>query len=218
MKQFLLGLAVSLLVLVSALGGALADRLFVFRPLDALVGREQPSASGQENSIPVNQAIDVVTVAEKAGPSVVTVAGVASQQAPSPLLYSPFGSLSLPSRNQTLQKDIGSGFVVDKNLIVTNRHVVSDQSLSYKVIDKDDKEYKVTDIYRDPVNDLAILKIENGDGLATLGLGGSDNLKVGQFVVAIGTALWKRYEMRKPFKEEMRYLQEETVENYLKSR
>jgi len=47
----------------------------------------------------------------------------------------------------------------------------------------------VEKIYRDPINDLAILQIAGGDKLKTLELGDSDSLKVGQFVIAIGTAL-----------------------------
>ena len=78
-------------------------------------------------------------------------------------------------------------------MIVTNKHVVSDAQSSYKVITKDDKEYDVKQISRDPLNDLAILKVDPSLGsntaLKPIDLGDSDNLKVGQFVVAIGTAL-----------------------------
>jgi S1-C subfamily serine protease len=66
--------------------------------------------------------------------------------------------------------------------------VVATTNASYKVVTKDDKEYKVIEINRDPVNDIAILKIE-ATGLKPVELGDSGNLKVGQFVVAIGTAL-----------------------------
>lgn len=88
-----------------------------------------------------------------------------------------------------VNKDIGSGFVISNDgLIVTNKHVVMYRDLKYKVITKDDKSYEVQKIYRDPMNDLAILKIEAKD-LQPIEMGDSDKLKVGQFVVAIGTAL-----------------------------
>ncbi|MDE2025739.1 MAG: trypsin-like peptidase domain-containing protein, partial [Patescibacteria group bacterium] len=88
----------------------------------------------------------------------------------------------------------GSGFVVSTDgLIVTNKHVVSDTSGTYQVITASDKKYDVKKIYRDPLNDIAILKIDPsqnvGETLKPVKLGDSTNLQVGQFVVAIGTAL-----------------------------
>ncbi|HUV46688.1 MAG TPA: trypsin-like peptidase domain-containing protein, partial [Candidatus Bathyarchaeia archaeon] len=56
------------------------------------------------------------------------------------------------------------------------------------VITKDDQEYKVTKIFRDPSIDLAILQVSAKD-LKPVELGDSEKLKVGQFVIAIGTAL-----------------------------
>jgi len=72
--------------------------------------------------------------------------------------------------------------------VVTNKHVVSNSNAEYKVVTSEDEEFEVSKIYRDPVNDLAILQIEGGR-LSSLVLGDSDSLKVGQFVIAIGTAL-----------------------------
>jgi serine protease Do len=71
---------------------------------------------------------------------------------------------------------------------VTNKHVVSDTAATYKVITKDNKEYDAKEINRDPNNDIAIVKID-AMGLTPVELGDSGNLKVGQFVIAIGTAL-----------------------------
>lgn len=85
--------------------------------------------------------------------------------------------------------NIGSGFIVDSNgLILTNQHVVSNIDADYIVVTADGEEYAVTEIHRDDVNDIALLKIDAKD-LPTLELGDSDNLKVGQLVVAIGTPL-----------------------------
>lgn len=86
------------------------------------------------------------------------------------------------------EKDIGTGFIVSTDgLIVTNKHVVVDTTLKYKVI-IGKESIDVINIYRDPLNDLAILKI-NKTGLVPVELGDSDKLKVGQSVIAIGTAL-----------------------------
>ena len=128
----------------------------------------------------------VIDVVDKVSPSVVTV----SAQTPSRriLQFSPFGGFSTGEQGGQPQ-DIGTGFIVSGDgLIVTNKHVVSVADASYKVITKDNKEYDVRQINRDPTNDIAILKIE-ASGLVPIELGDSSNLKVGQFVIAIGTAL-----------------------------
>jgi S1-C subfamily serine protease len=85
---------------------------------------------------------------------------------------------------------IGTGFVVSENgLIATNQHVVSIEDANYFIkISGSDELVKVEKIYRDRVNDLAILKV-NKTGLTPLVLGNSDNVKPGQNVVAIGNPL-----------------------------
>ena len=90
---------------------------------------------------------------------------------------------------KSVEQDIGTGFIVSSDgLIVTNKHVVADTTAKYKVIIGKDEVSEVVNIYRDPVNDLAILKI-NKNGLIPVEMGDSDKLKVGQTVIAIGTAL-----------------------------
>jgi serine protease Do len=95
-----------------------------------------------------------------------------------------------PAANQP--QNIGSGFIITKDgIIVTNKHVVSDTSSKYQVITSSNKKYDVEKIYRDPANDIAILKITPGigDSLPPVELGDSSKLQVGQLAVAIGTPL-----------------------------
>ncbi|HBB64672.1 MAG: hypothetical protein UR32_C0003G0070 [candidate division WS6 bacterium GW2011_GWE2_33_157] len=85
--------------------------------------------------------------------------------------------------------NIGTGFIVESNgVIITNQHVVSDTSAKYKVITSDGKEYEVIEILRDDSNDIAVLKVD-ATSLKALQLGDSDNLVVGQTVIAIGNPL-----------------------------
>ncbi|OGJ22530.1 MAG: hypothetical protein A2804_02890 [Candidatus Pacebacteria bacterium RIFCSPHIGHO2_01_FULL_46_10] len=181
-----------LLILASALGGAIADRLFVVKPLDILFPRLGSSTLSpfQKTKEVVTEENIVIDVAEQSSDSVITVS-ITKQQVQQPSFFmDPFGTFGIPQtpQKQTIKKDIGSGFVIDQSgLIVTNKHVVADTTASYKIVTKNDKEYEVKNIYRDPVNDLAILKVDAM--LKPLALGNSDNLKVGQFVIAIGTAL-----------------------------
>ncbi|MDO8664051.1 MAG: trypsin-like peptidase domain-containing protein [Candidatus Liptonbacteria bacterium] len=83
----------------------------------------------------------------------------------------------------------GSGFIISSNgLILTNKHVVSDQKASYTVFTNDGKKYSATVLARDPVQDLAVVKIE-AENLPTIELGDSDQLELGQTAIAIGNAL-----------------------------
>lgn len=196
MKSFLMGLSVSVLVLFSAIGGAVADRVFVIKPLDYLLGEgiggfHLPEKSNLVTQKILNEEGVVIDVADKASVGVVTVAVEREQRIIEPI-ESPFGFFGFgldSGKTEVIERDIGSGFVVEGGMVVTNKHVVLDTQASYKVIDYNDEEYVVEKIYRDPINDLAILQIAGGDKLKTLELGDSDSLKVGQFVIAIGTAL-----------------------------
>lgn len=196
MKSFLMGLSVSVLVLFSAIGGAVADRVFVIKPLDYLLGEgiggfHLPEKSNLVTQKILNEEGVVIDVADKASVGVVTVAVEREQRVIEPI-ESPFGFFGFgldSGKTEVIEQDIGSGFVVEGGMVVTNKHVVLDTQASYKVIDYNGEEYVVEKIYRDPINDLAILQIAGGDKLKTLELGDSDSLKVGQFVIAIGTAL-----------------------------
>lgn len=139
-----------------------------------------------------------INIVKKAGPSVVTVSSQVVLQASSPYFdFGPFfdspfqgGGDVQPSQ----PRDIGSGFIVSTDgLIVTNKHVVSETGAKYNIVTSNDKKYTVSKIYRDPLNDIAILKIDpnenNGSALKPIELGESSNLQVGQYVAAIGTAL-----------------------------
>jgi S1-C subfamily serine protease len=86
-------------------------------------------------------------------------------------------------------ENIGSGFIVSSDgLIVTNRHVVSDVGANYSVITNNNQLFKVSRIYRDPLNDLAILKID-ATNLKPVVFADSSALQLGQLAIAIGTPL-----------------------------
>lgn len=83
----------------------------------------------------------------------------------------------------------GTGFLVSEDgYILTNRHVVGDESASYTVLLSDGSQKKATVVYKDTEYDLAVVKIE-GKGYATAPFGDSASLKLGQTVIAIGNAL-----------------------------
>ena len=87
------------------------------------------------------------------------------------------------------QVSAGTGFFVSADgLIVTNRHVVEDTDAEYTVITNDGKKLPAKVLARDPVQDLALIKVE-GSKFSFVPLGDSNSLQVGQTVVAIGNAL-----------------------------
>ncbi len=182
-KKTLVGLAILVIVTVAVTSGAIADRLFGFKPLDVLFPRN--SSLNLQQRV-VDESSDVIDVVKNVGPSVVTVSAQTPKQ--TVIQFSPFGGFTQGTQGGT-QQDIGSGFIVSSDgLIVTNKHVVSDTTLTYQVSTSDGKSYNVTQISRDPNNDIAVLKIA-ASGLKPIELGDSSNLQVGQFVIAIGTAL-----------------------------
>lgn len=138
----------------------------------------------------------IIKVVEESLPSVVTV-GISKVISSRDLLeinpFNPFSPFNrIPGRQRKVEENIGSGFVISKDgLIITNKHVVSDTEASYQVLTNDNKKHNVEKIYRDPLNDLAILKITptSPNSLKPLKLGDSSNLKLGQLVIAIGTPL-----------------------------
>ncbi len=188
-KKVLILAAVVILLVAAVTGGAIADRLFLIKPLDALFGTHGGLTNlGGEQKVVSEESV-IIDVTQRVSPSVVTVSIQQPQR--KVLSFSPFGGFESQTQGGT-PEDIGSGFIVSKDgLIVTNKHVVADTTGTYQVITKDGKEYKVDKISRDPSNDIAILKITPvaGTPLTPIELGDSSNLKVGQLAIAIGTAL-----------------------------
>lgn len=150
--------------------------------------------------------LTITEVVEKASPSVVSIIvskDVVYKQYSNPFEdFFPFGlpfnivppgyEGQTPNNGQQSEKRQiggGTGFIISKDgLILTNKHVVSDEQASYSVVTSSGKKYEATVVDRDPLNDLAILKI-SADNLPAVKMGDSSKIKVGQTVVAIGYAL-----------------------------
>lgn len=171
-----------IIVAVILITGIVAGGIYTPRVKDWLAGHnfitvdDAESVGGTVQREIINEKNMVIDVVEKVNESVVSIA---------------VSEVSLNRDDGVLNDsvNIGTGFVIDDSgLILTNKHVVCSQTEEYIVVTSDGKEYSVKEISRDSVNDLAILKIEGKD-LESLSLGDSDNLKVGQFVIAVGTPL-----------------------------
>ena len=180
-----------LAILILLAGGIVSSGLF---------GLKLPALQKAESLLPISDRVRVTTeesviidAVDKVSPSVVTIGIKQTRRIGDLFEFDPFDPFSpfqrKPGRTQQIEQDIGSGFIVGADgLIVTNKHVVSVADATYRVITKDDKTHEVTRIYRDPGNDMAILKI-SASGLPVVEMGDSDKIKVGQLAIAIGTAL-----------------------------
>ncbi len=101
-----------------------------------------------------------------------------------------FGDQRQPEYKQPGQ---GSGFIVDKSgYIVTNNHVVEGAD-KIKVILKDETQYDAEVVGLDPVTDIALIKIDLKKSLPTVQLGSSADLRVGEWVAAIGSPFGLEY-------------------------
>lgn len=156
------------------------------------------AGSGQTVSVPSEESA-VIQAVKTDSPAVVSII-ISKQVVQVPDFFSdpffdPFGfQQRQPSQGQgnTGQKQevgAGSGFIVSSDgLVVTNKHVVSDESASYTVMTNDEKKHDAKVLAIDPVNDVAILKIDAAN-LPVLEMGDSSNLQIGQTVIAIGNSL-----------------------------
>lgn len=188
---------VLLLVILIAIGYATGQLNLSFGNLDKYLPKPKTTQNidGGEKLKIVSEESVITDTVEKVGPSVVTVSIVKARSLGRIFEINPLDPFDVlrpqqgRGQQQKIEQDIGSGFIVDsEGLIVTNKHVVSDSEAKYKVITNDDKTYEVQKIYRDPVNDIGIIKID-ARGLKPVTMGDSSKLKVGQMAIAIGTAL-----------------------------
>ncbi|MBI4097815.1 MAG: trypsin-like peptidase domain-containing protein, partial [Candidatus Levybacteria bacterium] len=156
--------------------------LFVFSYLgdkfDLKVSPKSEEKIVEEDRIRVQSEESVVIdTVKKVGPSVITIVEDLPAQTQESFSFGPFSIFGFdgPTTTDPKPRNIGSGFVVSADgLIVTNKHVVSDASAKYQVLTSSDKSYNVEKIYRDPLNDIAILKV-NASGLKPVEFGDSTN-------------------------------------------
>ena len=131
-------------------------------------------------------------IAEKVNPAVVTILTEKKVDLSQSNRSSPQDDLFKFYFNQPRQREykssaLGSGVILDakKGYIITNNHVVEDvDEITVRLLDK--SEYEATIIGKDPKSDLAVIKIK-AKNLSDISLGDSDKLRVGEWVIAVGS-------------------------------
>ncbi|MGH8431874.1 MAG: trypsin-like peptidase domain-containing protein, partial [Solimonas sp.] len=183
--QIFAPLAVSASVLGAALmmSGAPQTARADLTPVGAVVQAIPPVQSGLPTLAPMLKAVM---------PAVVNIAVVSKVAIQNPLMQDPFFRrfFGIPENQQPQEREaqsIGSGVIVDaaKGYVITNSHVVAEAD-SIRVRLSDDREYDAKLIGKDPDTDVAVLQIK-ADKLTALKMADSDQLQVGDFVVAIGS-------------------------------
>jgi len=162
-------------------------------PSTEFVEEYQPQTSQEEA---------VIRVVKQASPAVVSV--VISKDVPVYEQYvetQPFGDFfqfQVPKTRQIgTEKQIigsGTGFIVSNDgMVLTNKHVVAEKNAYYEVITAEGKKYPAEVLAKDPLQDLAIIRIKKATSsqeiFPVVRFGNSNSVVVGQTAIAIGNAL-----------------------------
>ncbi|MBD3277037.1 MAG: Do family serine endopeptidase [Candidatus Aegiribacteria sp.] len=180
------------------------DRRFLLSALVLLLLAGILLAQGEVLETPDRQAVTVdpaalsdlfVDISQLVGPSVVTISSrttVVTRIPSFPDLSTPFGVdpwedfFQMPSEQEYTMTGIGSGVIVDSDgLILTNHHVVGEAD-EFDVVLQNGEEYPGELVGTDPETDVAVISIDAED-LPAIAIGDSDQLRVGQWVLAVGS-------------------------------
>ena len=150
------------------------------------------SSALSQNAILKQFSDQFANIAEKVNPAVVTILTEKKIDISQSNRNSPQEDLFRFYFNQPRQREykssaLGSGVILDakKGYIITNNHVVEDvDEITVRLLDK--SEYEATIIGKDPKSDLAVIKIK-AKNLSDIALGDSDKLRVGEWVIAVGS-------------------------------
>jgi serine protease Do len=147
-----------------------------------------PTAPG-----PVPATFDVAQLAERVTPLVVNITTTQKASAeggqtldPFDFFLGPRGGQRGPERQQSQRSALGTGFIIAADgYVVTNAHVVESAD-QVKVRLADERDFEADVVGRDPKLDLALIKLRGAKDLPVAALGTSEQLRVGEHVLAVG--------------------------------
>ena len=176
---------------------AMLTRSRLAAALAASLALAAPLLPAQAQSVQVPQTAQQVKqsfapLVHRVSPGVVNVyASRTEKVARNPLMDDPFfrrffgGEQGAQPRDRT-QRSLGSGVIVDPSgIVVTNQHVIEGMT-EVRVALADKREFEADILLRDPRTDLAVLRLKGADKFAALEFGDSDQVEVGDLVLAVG--------------------------------
>ncbi len=185
---------VALVAFVAGILGSAVMYSFVMKKYVQVIPEQRETIVNHITQLQDETIIDVVADTTASVVSIVATRDVPKYQrlfnSPSDFFMTP--PQETPQQRQLFEKQkVGGGtgfFVSSDGNIVTNKHVVVDSDAEYTIITSDGREYQAMVIARDDILDFAVLKIE-GDNFQAANLGNSDEVQIGQTVIAIGNSL-----------------------------
>jgi Do/DeqQ family serine protease len=171
------------------------DRLTLVSALAALALLLPQAAAAQDRVVPLSAEalrMSYAPIVKRVVPAVVTVSAAKTMANRNPLMEDPFFRRFFGPQfggpQERTQQSLGSGVIVDPSgLIVTNNHVI-DGADQVKISLADKREFAVDVVLKDPRADLAVLRVKdaNSERFPVIAFGNSDDLQVGDVVLAIG--------------------------------
>src|SRR5579883_3504239 len=147
------------------------------------------AAAGTIPGFGTGQIPSLAPILREITPAVVNVSVRGMVKEDNPLYQDPYFRqfFDLPKQLERRVEATGSGVIVDSEhgYALTNNHVV-EHAANIQVATKDGQNFSARIVGRDPATDIAVIQIRNGSHLKALSMGDSDNLEVGDFVIAIG--------------------------------
>ncbi len=188
---------VVVLVLAAVAAGLVISSAFNLPPLTSAFWGDKGGQPG--SAVPAAALrmvpVDIPTLFKEVSPAVVNVSTTQVVRFNKPRARSPFGHDpfddfwnnffgNMPREQK--RRSLGSGFIVSEDgYILTNNHVIEKaDEISVTLLDKE--EFKAELVGSDPKTDIALIKIKAGKKLPHVGLGDSEKLEIGEWVVAIG--------------------------------
>ncbi|HEY9704867.1 MAG TPA: HhoA/HhoB/HtrA family serine endopeptidase [Allocoleopsis sp.] len=145
-----------------------------------------------QSKLPITPETNFITnVVDQVGPAVVRINSSRTVKSEFPSDFPiprRFGGLPFPQERERVESGTGSGFIINSNgQILTNAHVVAGAD-TVTVTLKDGRNLQGKVLGSDPLTDVAVIKVQ-GNNLPTISLGNSDNIKPGEWAIAIGNPL-----------------------------
>ncbi|TAL49757.1 trypsin-like serine protease [Patescibacteria group bacterium] len=196
---FVIGLAIS--AILGSVAGSLttfflSSQLGSFALFDASPSTLSPEAVESRIVELIEEESATIAVVERVTPAVVSIVVKKARGELQDSASSFFGGafyfnepLDEVSAAELVEISSGTGFFVTQDgYLLTNRHVVDEDGTEFFVVTNDGEELPAKLVDVDPLQDIAILRVE-GEAFATVILGDSDDLRIGQTVIAIGNTL-----------------------------